>query len=97
MISFIAVPLSFSPIIVGNLIALAAIEAVLRAAPVVLCLALLIAAAAVAMAVAAAASSGVRAESGVASIFQDPLLFQVYGFPCITRFPHSSGDGGRHS
>ena len=79
------------------MIALAAIEAAVRAAPTVLCLALLIAAAVVAMAVAAAASSGVRPESGVASIFQDPLLFQVYGFPCITRFPISSGDGGRYS
>ena len=98
MLSVTAVQSSFSPIVVGNLSALAAIEALLRAAPTeVLCLALLIAEAAAAMAVTAVASLGVRPESGVASIFHDLLLFQVYGFPCITRFPNSSGDGERHS
>ena len=97
MISVTAIPSSFSPIVVRNLIALAAIEAALRAAPVVLCLLLVIAVAVVAMSVVVAASSGVKPESGVASIFQDQLLFQVYGFPCITRFPNFSGEGGCHS
>ena len=52
---------------------------------------------AVAMAVAVAASSGVKSESGIASSFQDLLLFQVCGFPCITRFPNSFGAGERYT
>ena len=76
MISVTAVPsTSFSPIVVRNLIALTAIEVAVRAAIVVLCLAVVTTAVAVAMSVAAAVSSGVRPESGVVSIFQDPLLF----------------------
>ena len=66
-----------SPMIVGNLIALAAIAAVVRAAPAILCLVIVVAAAAVAIAAAAAASPGVRPELGVLSIFQETLLFQV--------------------
>ena len=62
-------------IVAGNLIALAAIKAVIRAAPVVLCLPLLIAAVVVAMIVTAIVSSGVRPDSIIVSIFQDPLLF----------------------
>ena len=55
-------PLSLSPIVVGNLIALVAIEVKLRAAPAVLCLAILVAVAAVVITVVAAVSPGVKLE-----------------------------------
>ena len=98
MISVTGIPSSSLLLnVVGNLIALAAIEAAVRAALAVCCLALLIVAVTVTMAVAAAVSSGVRPESGVESIFQDSLLFQVYFSPCITRSPNPSGDFGRYS
>ena len=76
VIPLLSMPAS-SPIIVGNLVVLAAIEAAVRAAPTVICLVVVMAATVMAMAAAAAASPGVRPKSSVLTIFQNPLLFQV--------------------